>query len=313
MNKTKPLVTVVLPAFNASATIADTILSILGQSYDNWELLVINDGSVDHTIDVINSFDDNRIRLINNESNKGLIYSLNRGIEYAQGKYIARIDADDIAKPNRFEHQVAFMEMHQDIIVCGSFMETFGDVSKPYTICFETTSDSIKTNFPLKPAFGHPSVFIRKSVLDETGIRYDINYKCAEDTKLWLDLMPFGEYANIPEVLMNYRISETQCTQSGNLMMIENARKCRIKYIDALTRGWYSKQVGERSISITLLREFKKKYDNKNLLIGLYRSMRPYQLSVLLYLIISLDIMNFPAKEVKNIIRRFLNRTYPIF
>ena len=192
-------------------------------------------------------------------------------------------------------------------------METFGNGTSPCTIYFETTSDSIKSFFPLKPVFGHPSVMIRKTVLDKTGIRYDSNYKCAEDTKLWLDLMPHGEYSNIPEVLMKYRISATQCTQSGNLVMIENSRRCRDLYFDSRTEGWYSKYMANKQVSVSILREFKKKYDDTNLLIGLYRSMSPYQLSLLLYSLVSMDLLRFPVQETKNIIRRFLNRTYSIF
>ena len=309
----QPLVSVLLPAYNAEGTISDTILSIINQTYTNWELIIINDGSKDKTLETIDRIKDNRIRIYSNDGNKGLIYSLNRSIDLAKGQYLARIDADDIALPTRLEKQVLYMESHQDVIVSGTFMETFGNVETPSIVSFETTNESIKEQFPLKTAFGHPSVIIRKSILERTNIRYDDDYKCAEDIKLWFDLMPYGEFANIPEVLMRYRISSSQCTQSGNQTMIENAKICRDLYLDRKTNGWFSKNMKGNRITIAMINSFKKKYSDRTLLLGLYRSMEAYQFPILLYSIVSFDILKFPALEVKNIVKRFLNKGNKVF
>lgn len=308
-----PMISVILPAYNAADTIAETIQSILDQDFRDWELLVINDGSKDDTVEIVSSFSDERIRLIHNDENKGLIYTLNKGIELARGPFIARIDADDIALPNRFAKQVDFMNNNPNVIVCGTFMKSFGNVKKSRIISFECENDSIKDNFPIRTAFGHPSVMIRKSVLLDTGIKYDYNYKCAEDMKLWLDLMPYGKYANIPEVLMMYRISSKQCTQPTNIEMIESAKRCRDLYIDLFTKGWYGNVLSGKKISVSAIKDFKKRFDNDKLLIGLYSSMSKYQFSIMLYCLASLDFFRFPKIWKKKVLNRFLGRNVKVF
>lgn len=313
MNAHAPLVSVILPAYNAAKTISETIQSVLNQDFIDWELLVINDGSIDNTAEIVSSFSDERIHLIRNGENKGLIYTLNRGIELARGPFVARIDADDIALPTRFSKQIEVMENNPDVIVCGSFMRTFGDVKKSYVISFECEDTSIKRNFPLKPVFGHPSVMIRKSVLIDSGIRYDFDYKCAEDAKLWLDLMPYGRFLNIPEVLMLYRISSTQCTQSGNIDMIENSRRCRDVYIDRSTNGWFSRMLSNKKLTVSSIVDFKKTFDNDILLLALYRSMSKFQFLVMLYCLLSLDFFKYTKKEKIDVLKRFLGRNYKVF
>lgn len=105
-----PIISVILPAYNASKTISEAIDSILSQSFKDWEMLVINDGSIDNTKDIIQSYTDSRIKYIENEGNKGLVYSLNRGISLSQGVYIARMDADDISLPTRLEEQLKYLQ-----------------------------------------------------------------------------------------------------------------------------------------------------------------------------------------------------------
>ena len=114
-----PLVSVVLSVYNAEKHIVEAIESILTQSYKNFEFIIIDDGSTDGSLEIIKSYDDERIILISRE-NKGLIASLNEGIEQAKGKYIARMDADDISLSSRFEEQVTFMEMHEEVGICGT-------------------------------------------------------------------------------------------------------------------------------------------------------------------------------------------------
>ena len=115
-----PLISVILPAYNAERFLEEAIDSILAQTYKNFELIVLNDGSTDRTEEIILSYNDPRIRYIKNESNLKLIKTLNKGIALARGKYIARMDADDISLPTRFEKEIEFMEIHPDIGVCSS-------------------------------------------------------------------------------------------------------------------------------------------------------------------------------------------------
>ena len=130
------LISVVLPAYNVQDTIGESIDSILSQTFTDFELIIINDGSQDNTEEVIHAYSDKRIRYYRNEKNEGLIYTLNRGLDLAQGKYIARMDADDVSLPTRFEKQVKVMEESPNIVVCGTQIILFGVDTAKRSLCF---------------------------------------------------------------------------------------------------------------------------------------------------------------------------------
>lgn len=201
MKKTRPLVSVIMSAYNAEKYISESTKSILNQSYKNIEFIVINDGSTDNTLSLIKKFKDPRIILINNKKNKGLIYSLNRGLRLSKGKYIARMDADDISFKNRFQVQVNFMEKHKDIGVCGSWAKTFGEKKGLWKTPIE--SIDIKTMMIFDSPLIHPSVILRKSIIKKYP-----NYIRAEDYGLWVELMNKTRFHNIPEYLIKYRLHE---------------------------------------------------------------------------------------------------------
>jgi len=115
-----PAVSVVMPVYNGEKYLRESIDSILNQTYTDYEFIIVNDGSNDKTEEIILSYNDNRIRYIKNEKNLQIVKSLNRGIELAKGRYIARMDADDISLPRRFEKQITFMENNLEIGVCGT-------------------------------------------------------------------------------------------------------------------------------------------------------------------------------------------------
>ena len=121
-----PKLSVIMPAYNAEKYIGEAIESILNQTFTDFEFIIIDDGSSDHTADIIKGFHDERIRFIQNEKNSGVANTLNKGLELSQGEYIARMDADDISLPARFEKQVAFMEANPDVAVVGCGIELFG-------------------------------------------------------------------------------------------------------------------------------------------------------------------------------------------
>ena len=117
--------TVLMPVYNAEKYVAEAIDSILNQTFNDFEFLIINDGSTDNSLDIIKSYDDPRITIINNETNLGLSHTLNKGIELARGEYIIRMDADDISLSIRLEKQIEFMDSNQHIGICGSWIQTF--------------------------------------------------------------------------------------------------------------------------------------------------------------------------------------------
>ena len=150
------LISVVLPAYNVQDTIGESIDSILSQTFTDFELIIINDGSQDNTEEVIHADSDKRIRYYRNEKNEGLIYTLNRGLDLAQGKYIARMDADDVSLPTRFEKQVKVMEESPNIVVCGTQIILFGvDTAKRFTLFLPEESEDLKNLLFIQTCFAH--------------------------------------------------------------------------------------------------------------------------------------------------------------
>jgi glycosyltransferase involved in cell wall biosynthesis len=204
----RPLISVIMPVYNSESYLYLAITSILRQSFVNFEFIIIDDCSTDMSRDIIRSFDDPRIRLIENPKNFGYLYGLNLGIEISKGEFIARMDSDDIAYPNRFEEQIKVMLGNVDVGVCGSFVRFIGNkkgIWKPPVF-----SDQIKAGMINGSPFCHPVVMIRKEILLICNLRYDDDFYTAEDYYLWYQLASRTSFYNIPKVLLDYRISETQ-------------------------------------------------------------------------------------------------------
>ena len=196
-------VTVLLTVYNGSEFLNEAIDSILNQTYCDFEFLIINDGSGDNSKEIILSYSDSRIKYIENDTNKGLIFSLNRGIGIAQGKYIVRMDADDISLPQRIEKQVAFMEDNPSVGVCGSWYLSFG---KNNVLVKTTHSDeNIRIGMLHQIQLCHPTVIIRKSVLDDNGIYYNPDFLHAEDYDFFFNIGKYSKFHNLQEVLLKYR------------------------------------------------------------------------------------------------------------
>ncbi len=156
-----PLVSVVLPVYNGARTIRRAVESILAQTYDNFELIIINDGSVDNTLDILTSFSDSRIVLLDQE-NKGKVHSLNRGIVTSRGEFIAMIDADDFALPERLERQVKFMIKNQSVVVVGTATRVVYQDGTERIRYRPFDNQSIRQSIVRICPFTHSSTMIRK-------------------------------------------------------------------------------------------------------------------------------------------------------
>lgn len=197
------VVSVVMPVYNCRQYIAESINSILAQTFTEFEVIIIDDCSTDGTYEYLQSLSDKRIRLIRKEINSGYTISLNMGLSMARGKYIARMDGDDISLPHRFAKQVAFLEENKDVIVLGSGYRII-DSEKCWIPAALTHSDIVAGMLEYSP-LAHPSVMLRSSVLKENGISYDHQYEPAEDYKLWTVLHQYGKIANLTDILLLYR------------------------------------------------------------------------------------------------------------
>ncbi len=193
-----------MPAYNAEPFMAQAIASVLAQTHQNWELLLINDGSTDHTRAIALSFADPRIRLIDNETNIGLTATLNKGIKLALGKYIARLDADDLAYPQRLAVQVAFMEAHPAVGMCGAWADQIdgaGQIMGEIKVVVDQAA--IQATLLFHNSFYHSTVMLRRELAQ---LGYDPRFQIQEDFEFWVRLAKVTKLAVIPEKLIQYRV-----------------------------------------------------------------------------------------------------------
>lgn len=225
-----PIASVVLPVYNAAPYLGRAIESILQQSFTDLELLLVNDGSEDDSLQVIASFHDPRIVLIDNKENKGLIFSLNAGIERSRGKYIVRMDADDISMPQRIEKQIRFMETHPEVGAAGCSYYAFTERSIKKVHAIEE-NEVLRSLLLFNSSLCHPATVIRKETLRRNAIRYDQRYPHAEDYDLWVQLSKVSKLGNVPDFLFKYRRHDQQVTRMQKKGVTDAAQQIRIHYL----------------------------------------------------------------------------------
>ena len=211
----EPTVSVILPAYNCEKYIAQAIESVLQQTFTDLELIIINDGSTDKTESIILSFTDPRIIYLKNEINRGLISSLNKAIEIAHGKYIARMDADDINLPARIEKQKKYLDTHLGTTMAAttiSFIDENGSNKGIWLLDRKKIDhNAIRKKMPFENCIAHPSIMIRTAVLKE--LKYDERQVNIEDYDLWLRLLSRDHViSKIDEPLLLYRIHNESVT-----------------------------------------------------------------------------------------------------
>jgi glycosyltransferase involved in cell wall biosynthesis len=207
-----PLVSVVMPVYNAGLYLDEAIQSILDQTFTNFELLIYNDASSDASDSIIRSFSDPRIIYKKCDQNVGTANLAIEGLRIARGKYIARMDADDISIPNRFEEQVLFMEANPTIGICGTWYQNFGTLNN--VVKRPTSVDEIKYALFFGTPFGQPTVMMRKNLLIKHNLEYD-NMYATEDYEFFERASLYFDCANIPKVLLRYRKHNTQLTSTN--------------------------------------------------------------------------------------------------
>lgn len=210
-----PLVSVVMAAYNAEKYIASAIESILRQTYQNWELIILNDGSGDKTRDVVQAFHDSRILFFENDRNRGLVYTRNRMLELSRGDYIAVLDSDDIAYPDRLEKEVRFLNNHPAYGLVGSSIEMIDANGKltGETWDLPAKSKDIPTMLFFHNNFAHSTVMYRRSVLPTPAYRE--GFAPAEDYDLWVRLSQICCVHNFKEPLVAYRVHGTNTSFSN--------------------------------------------------------------------------------------------------
>jgi len=212
-----PKISIIMPLYNSAEYLKESIESILHQTYTDWEFIIINEfGSEDGSREIVEEYAkaDKRFILIQNNTRLGISESMNRGLDIAAGTYIARMDADDISLPQRFEKQVQYLENHPEIVMCGVKVEIFG--SNPFEWKLETNTDKLSTDILFYSPSVHPTVMIKKAFLDKYHICYNKQYHASEDYDLFAQICQYGKIANLEEVLFRYRIMNNNATFKNN-------------------------------------------------------------------------------------------------
>lgn len=236
---TEPLISVILPVYNSELYLRAAIDSVLNQTLSDFELIVIDDGSTDNSENIIKTYTDPRLVYIKNEKNLRIVETLNRGIEKARGKYIARMDADDICLPDRFENQIRFInESGADLV--GSAIFVFGDNVKNHKQIYPCSRFDIEYCMIWFCAISHPTVFAKSEVFKKNLYSKEQTYG-AEDRGLWSDLILKNyNLQNSINSYLFYRRSSTQCTSVNLNRLHESSRE--------ITRGYSEKKFGEDGV-----------------------------------------------------------------
>ncbi len=242
-----PIVSIILPAYNAEKYISKTITSVLGQSYTNFELIIIDDGSKDNTSSIVSSFCDSRIIYVKNESNLRLVKTLNKAIALARGKYIARIDADDICHPKRIESQVLYLQKFTDVAVVGTDIYFIDKDDNVFGrgVSIEESSSFIKWNFQRRCCLYHPSVMFNKEILGD-DLYYDEKFINAEDYELWLRLSKSHQLRNINIPLLFYRVHDSSISQTTNTVSVRSM----LLAIELYGNNWHEDILDSKAVKL---------------------------------------------------------------
>ena len=295
----EPLITVLMPTFNSENYIGETLWSVFEQTCPDFELLIMNEaGSSPETTEVISFFEDDRIKVVQNKTRLGLAESLNEGIKIARGKYIARIDADDLATEDRFELQANFLENNKEYGLCGSRQHHFGvDTDFVHEVAEE--HDDIKAALIYGCEICHSTIMIRREYFLKNNLFYD-NTKKAEDYELWTRAVHKFKFHNIKKVLGEYRVGAENITKNKfNALSAEsaviaannlskylnvNVSKNHLEYLTGWENRFEEVEEKERKVALeeeeAILREMVKNnliyknYKDSSLLIAINRRWR---------------------------------------
>lgn len=241
-------VSVLMPVFNGEKYLAEAIESLLKQSFTDFELLIINDCSTDQTENIVLSQTDSRIRLVRNSENLGLAASLNKGMALAKGEYVARMDCDDQCLPERLAEQVAFLDQNPDIHICGTWVQAFRE---NWEMLWEypTDPDHIRCQMLFNCCLAHPSIMIRKETWQNLGLAYDPTFRYGEDYELWLRENLRIRFANIPKVLLRYRLHQKQMSKTQTDLSQSVPFQIRTKALSKLLETSENERIWHETLS----------------------------------------------------------------
>lgn len=228
-----PKISVIMPAYNAEKYIAEAIDSILGQTFRDFEFIILNDCSQDRTEEIILSYKDPRIVYVKNEENLGVARTLNKGLQIACGEYIARMDADDVSLPERFDKQLAYIAKHPKVAVLGTGLDIFNAKGLISSNWSATDPDQMKIDLFFACGLAHPSVMMRRDEIIQLG-GYDPDFNGLEDYELWCRVCEKYEITALPDKLFRYRIHGEQVTKNQPPQYLIRMRRLKERQLEQL-------------------------------------------------------------------------------
>ena len=219
-------ISVLMACYNAATHVRKSIDSVLDQSYKQFEFIIVNDGSEDDTLDIINSYSDPRIELIDLPANIGLVGALNIGLNACKGKYIARMDADDICLKDRLKIQKEFLDTNTDVVAVGSSVINYDKYGNEVEIKYPTEHSNILLHLIMyERTICHPTVMFRRGPVIGGGIKYEAEWLLCEDYHFWSQLTRIGQLANIGDPLVKYYRDSSQSSSKYRSLQVKNTAK----------------------------------------------------------------------------------------
>jgi glycosyltransferase involved in cell wall biosynthesis len=225
MSIDKPAISVVMPVFNGEKYLKEAVDSVINQTFNDFEFIIVNDGSTDRSEEIILSYNDKRIKYIK-QNNTGIGGALKNGCNIALGKYIARMDADDVCLPERFEVQFDFLEKKSTTVLVSNSVLYIDENSEIFGRSFSPTANrAIRNKLKKGSVICHPSVMMRNDIYKKTGGYQDL--QPLEDYSLWVRMSRYGKFHNLAYPLLKYRVLNTSISRS----ISESNYKELIQYI----------------------------------------------------------------------------------
>jgi glycosyltransferase involved in cell wall biosynthesis len=225
--KAMPIVSVLMPTYNSGPYLEGALKSILGQTFQDFELVVIDDGSTDSTLAFLESISDARVKIVRNDRNIGLVSTLLKGLTHCGGRYIARMDHDDISFDDRFFKQVNYLDKHPEIDVLGGAIQFFGDEQPKSVHVFPGGHDEIRAGLLFYCTLAHPALMFRRELVDQGLFQYSDAYRHAEDYHLWSQLLRQAKSANLDDCILMYRLHLKQISSGQSSKQYEVSRQVR--------------------------------------------------------------------------------------
>ncbi|MDO8793585.1 MAG: glycosyltransferase family A protein [Vicinamibacterales bacterium] len=227
-----PRIAVIMAVYNAETYVAEAVRSVLEQTYADFHLIVIDDGSTDGSASIVESFSDPRVQLVRLPVNGGQAAAANVGIAQSRSEFIARMDADDICLPRRLERQIAFLDSHPDVVMCGTWARHFGDDARANRPPADPRR--LRARLFLGFALDQPTIMMRRSFLEHHGLRYREDLRQAEDLDLYFRAAALGTLANVPEILLRTRAHSREISVAQRLEGTRVEARLRVEQLRLL-------------------------------------------------------------------------------